>query len=105
MFKKITFIILISIFLITFSAELKLFDEGAFAQDRYFSDNFESGSGKWTLDAPWAISDEDSHSPDNCLTDSPDSISYNSSIDIPTTSISINCIYAFKSIFNRGGIE
>ncbi len=37
----------------------------------YFFDDLESGSGKWVLDSPWAVSTEASFSGSNALTDSP----------------------------------
>ncbi len=39
--------------------------------DIYFLDDFESGSGNWTLEGTWAVTDEESHSPSNSLHDSP----------------------------------
>ncbi len=41
------------------------------SEDILFFDDFESGSGNWTLEGTWAVTDEESHSPSNSLHDSP----------------------------------
>ena len=89
-FRKTFGIIFVTLLLITFFAGFGQNSDIAFAQCDYFSDDFESGSGQWTLNSPWIISDENSHSPDNCLTDSPGGIAYDSDVNISATSTSID---------------
>lgn len=50
-----------------------------------FADDVESGNVGWTADAPWAITDEASHSPSHSWTDSPGA-SYGNYLDIKLTS-------------------
>ena len=54
-----------------------------------FSDDVESGNQGWTVQAPWAITTEDSHSPTHSWTDSPGS-SYGNYLDISLTSQSFD---------------
>jgi len=56
----------------------------AFAAPFPFTDDMESGSTNWSLDAPWAVSDIDAHSASNALCDSPDGY-YENNADISTT--------------------
>jgi hypothetical protein len=50
-----------------------------------FADDIESGNLGWTADPPWAISDENYHSPTHCWTDSPGG-DYDPFVDISLTS-------------------
>jgi len=50
-----------------------------------FSDDVESGNAGWSADAPWAITEESSHSPSHSWTDSPGT-SYGNYLDIKLTS-------------------
>ena len=44
----------------------------AFSQTVVFEDDFESGTGQWTLQGTWALSTEQSYSPTHSLTEDPD---------------------------------
>ncbi len=50
-----------------------------------FSEDVEVGLGGWTADAPWAITDEASHSPSHSFTESP-GVDYGNKLDIALTS-------------------
>ena len=43
-----------------------------FGQTVVFEDDFESGTGQWTLEGTWALSTEQSYSPTHSLTEDPD---------------------------------
>ena len=43
-----------------------------FGQTVIFEDNFENGTGQWTLEGTWALSTEQSYSPTHSLTEDPD---------------------------------
>ncbi|MCK4653887.1 MAG: carboxypeptidase regulatory-like domain-containing protein [Candidatus Cloacimonetes bacterium] len=43
-----------------------------FSQTVVFEDDFESGTGQWTLEGTWALSTEQSYSPTHSLTEDPD---------------------------------
>ena len=51
-----------------------------------FFDDFETGSANWTLDAPWDVTDEEAHSGDYSLTDSPHTL-YDNNVNVSATLI------------------
>jgi hypothetical protein len=62
---------------------LPVFLSSAQAVDYPFSDNME-GAVNWAVDPPWALIDNDAHSPIHCRTDSPGDY-YDNNIDISLT--------------------
>ena len=79
-------------------------------------DDVESGNVGWTAQAPWAVTDETSHSPTHSWTDSPGG-NYANETDVSLTSpvfdlaaaratrLSFRHIYDFESGFDAGSVE